>query len=384
MELRDYLGVLARRRAIIIFVTLAVTAAAVAIGISSTKVATARATAIMPSVRADGMIVSITPDIALERELELARSAEVFDRAASEIGESSNELRAMVSVAPATATSKGTIVFTATDKDAKRAAAAANGVADAYVTVSNESLLSDLQRYRDAVRAGSAQASDEVRAFLESLDGVTGLNIGSPTTDLDLRLADLSALIGMESSHAWLVETASPSTPESSPGRNAALGVTLGLFLGIAGALVQEQLDDRIRDVSTLRRSYPGVPVFDACGSAAHSVEDAVSLLAASLTADASGAARRLALATPAANVTDADIVTGLSAALGSHGGATIVDAGSLLESAEIARFAENVDGVVLVVARGVTRAPEVTKATALLGDLGLPLRAIVARAAQA
>lgn len=387
MDLRDYLGVLARRRVTIIVVTLAVAAAAIAAGILSSDQTTSRAVAAVPAVRADGVIAPMAADVALERELEIARSQQVLERAAERTGESPADLRLLVAVNPTAATSRGTIAFTTTDSDPERAAELSNAVASAYVEVSNEYLLADLERYLDAVRAGSAEASDETLTFLESLGDapldVTELSVGRAASALDARLADLSALLDMESSHAQLVGAASPGVPEGGVGRNAVLGVTLGLFLGVAGALVQEQVDDRVRGVDALRDSLPGVPVFDATGSSGHTREDALHLLAVSLTAGRVGGPGRLAVATPTAAVVDPGLAAGLVSAMDAGESASVTDAGALLESAQIGRVAADTDGVVLVVGNEQTRLAEVERSVTLLGELGLPLRAVVLVAAK-
>ena len=325
MDLRDYLGVLSRRRVLIIGVTLVVTAASVAATLLSSQEATSRAVAAAPAVRADGVIVPIAPDVAIEREIEVARSEEVLERAAAETGESANALRMSVVIAPAGATSRGTIAFTATDADPSRAAELADAVATSYVSVTNEALLADLESYRDAVRAGSAEASDETLAFLESLDAtpldLNELSVGRQATALDARLADLSALMDMESSHAQLVNPATTLVPEGGVGRNAVLGVTLGLFLGIAGAFVQEQVDDRVRHIDGLRRAFPDASVFDARGTDGRSAEDTMRLLAAALSGGSSPAPLGAVLvAAPTAGVRSATIAAGLASALAERG----------------------------------------------------------------
>ncbi len=382
MDLRDYLGVLARRRVTIIVVTLVVAGAAIAAGVLSADQTTSRAVAAMPAVRADGVIAPMAADVALERELEIARSQQVLERAAKWTGESPADLRLLVAVNPTAATSKGTIAFTTTDSNPERAAELSNAVATAYVEVSNGYLLADLERYRDAVRAGSAGASDETLAFLQSLGDapldLTELSVDRAATALDVRLADLSALLDMESSHAQLVGTASPGLPEGGVGRNAVLGLTLGLFLGVASALVQEQVDDRVRGADALRDSLPGVPVFDATGSCGHAREDALRLLAVSLTAGRAKGPGRLAAVTPTAAAADPRLAAELTAAMDAGEGATVNDAGALLESAQIGHVATDTDGVVLVVAHEQTRLAEVEQSVNLLGALGLPLRAVV------
>ncbi|MDY0086973.1 MAG: hypothetical protein RBS78_00240 [Coriobacteriia bacterium] len=382
MNLREYLSVLARRKTIVIAVTVAVTVAAVVVGLRSSDKATSRAVAAIPSVRAEGVIIQIAPEFALEREVELARSEKVIARAAQQTGESEATIRALITVGPPSPTSKGTIIFTATDVDATRASEVANAVAEAYVVVSNESLLDGLQNYLDAVRTGSAESSEEALAFLKSAGDapleLSELSLNPRASALDSRLADLLALVDMESAHAQLVSSASPQDGGAAVGRNAILGLTLGLFLGVAGALVQEQLDDRVRTADSLRHSLAEVPTIDVTGGSGYAPEDALHLLAATLMAQPPAGEKRLAVSTPTAHAGGVDILGGLTAALGDESGITLVDAGPLLTGAGIASLQSEVNGVILVVTKGVTRTSEVTQAADLLRDLKQPLRGVV------
>jgi capsular polysaccharide biosynthesis protein len=432
MELRDYLKMLSRRRYIIVAVTLAVTAAAITAGLLSANVATSRAVVTVPSVRADGVIVPMAADVSLERELEVARSAQVMSLAAEATGESVASLGLLVSISPASATSRGTIAFTATDADPDRAAALANSVAESYVTFTNAALLADLERHREAVRAGSEEATAESLFFLERLDATTfelaELSVGRGATSLDTRLADLSALIGMDTSHAQLVNPAEPTSTDGGLTRNAVLGLTLGLFLGIAAAFVQEQVDDRVRRVEMVREVVPDVPVFDASESDSRSSADAVRLLAIALAGDFRGRESVLAVTSPTAAVQSADVAAALAEALAERGervtalswgpsgesmadrlkhatalrlaeaitmcadpaardalrvlrsesGVVVVDAAPVLGGADAGHLAGEVDGVVLAARSGTTRIAELRESAGLLKELGMPLRAIV------
>lgn len=432
MDLRDYLRVLWRRRVTIGLVTLVVTAAAIGAALLSSDETTSRAVAAAPAIRADGVIVATPADVALEREIEVARSDEVIERAASETGESAEDLRVLVSIAPADATSRGTIAFSVTDSDPARAAELANATASAYVSIANEQLLADLGRYRDAVQAGSAQATEDTLEFLESLGDtaldVSELSVGRGATALDARLADLAALMDMESSHAQLLSPAGEGTPDGGLGRNTVLGITLGLFLGVAGALVQEQLDDRLRRVETVHQAAPDVPVFDGSDDAPHSLADAVRLLGIALDRDAGAGHRAVAVTAPGHPEHSSRVAADLARTFAERGRTTavlswgtgagpiaqyltamptlqvaepvtasaspeararvedlrsgaqfvVIDAAPVLAGSETGDLAGVADAAVLVVGIGVTRAAQLRESVALLGEVGIALRAIV------
>ena len=329
MDLRDYLGVLARRRMAIVVVALVVTAAAVAAGIVLADETVSRAVATVPAVRAEGVIAPMPREAAFERELEIARSGSVFERAAEATGESPGSIRALVVVAPASATTLNTIIFTATSTDPEHAAAMANAVAEAYVAVANESLLADLELLREAVRAGSAEAADRALGLIERLGdtpaGPPGVTVDPGADELEERLAHMTALMGMESARAQLVSAAAPSVPEGDLGRNMVLGLTLGLFLGVAAALVQEQLDDRVRGAEAVRRRLPGAPVFDATGTKSRSRADALRLVASILRAPGPGVPAKTVLVTaPTGAAPSGAVAAGLAGALAERGDAVV------------------------------------------------------------
>lgn len=432
MELRDYLKMLSRRRITVIAVTLVVTAAAIVASLLSANEVTSRAVVTVPSVRAESIIIPMAPDVSLERELEVARSGQVMALAAEATGESVESLRTLVSVAPVTATSRGTIAFIASGIDAERTAMLANGVAESYVTFTNAALLSDLERYQAAVRSASTEATDETITFLERLDAtalnLSELGVARGSTGLDSRLADLSALMGMDTYRAQLLSPAKEGTADSRLSRNAVLGLTLGLVLGIAAAFVQEQVDDRVRRTDTIRQLLPAVPVFDASGTDALSPADAVRLLAIALPGGPDGRARVFAVTAPTGSVRSVDVAAALAEAFAerservaavswgpSSGGMAehlraasglevapavtacahaagrdavralrssseivVIDAAPVLGGADTGYLAGEIDGVVLAVRTGMTRTAELRESAELLDKLRMPLRAIV------
>ncbi|MBE0417449.1 MAG: hypothetical protein IBX63_06775 [Coriobacteriia bacterium] len=432
MELRDYLKMLSRRHITIIAVTLVVTVATIIASLLSANEVTSRAVVTVPSIRAESVIAPMTLDVSLERELEVARSGQVVALAADATGESVESLRRLVTIAPVAATSRGTIAFTATDTDPQRAATLANSVAESYVTLTNTALLADMERYQAAVRSASAEATDETITFFERLDAtaldLSELSVSRATTALDSRLADLSALMGMDTSRAQLVSPAEAGTADGGLTRNTVLGLTLGLFLGIAAAFVQEQLDDRVRRADMIRQTLPAVPVFDASGTDALSSADAVQLLAVALPKDPGGRARAFAVTTPTGSVPSADVAVALAEAFAERGErvatvswgpsgdgmaermraangpevaevvtacadpaardairvlrsrseVVVIDAAPVLGGAHTGHLAGEVDGVVLAVRAGMTTTTQLRESVELLDRLRMPLRAIV------
>jgi capsular polysaccharide biosynthesis protein len=430
MELSEYLSILSRRRLTIIVVTLLVTAAAIIVSVMSADEVTSRAVVVVPSVRAESIVIGMAADVALEREVEIARSAQVMALAADASDESVASLRAAVSVAPAVATSRGTIAITATGIDGERAARMANSVAESYVDYANSALLADLERYQAAVRSAGDEATDETIELFKRLDAteldVAGFSISRDTASLDTRLADIWALMGMDTSHAQLLTSAEATSANTGTTRNAVLGLTLGLFLGIAAAFVQEQVDDRVRRAETVRQAFPGVPVFDSAGADLPALADSLGLLAAMLSQGSGGAAVAYAITAPTSSVRSAEVAAGLAQAFANRGErvaavawgvpgdrmmahptagsppvevvndctgpaardalralrgqntVVVIDAAPLLARAETGQLAGQVDGAVLAVQTGSTRTDELRESARLLEVLRVPLAAIV------
>ncbi len=430
MELSDYLGMLSRRRLTIIVVTLLVTAAAIIVSFMSADEVTSRAVVTVPSIRAESIIIPMSADVALEREVEIARSVQVMSLAADASGESVASLRAAVSIAPAAVTSRGTIAIAATGTDGERTARMANSVAESYVAYTNSALLADLERYQAVVASAGDKASDDTIAFFERLDAtaldLAGLSVTRGTANLDTRLADLSALMGMDTSRAHLSTSAESTNADSGITRNAVLGLTLGLFLGIAAAFVQEQVDDRVRQAETLRQALPGVPVFDSSGTDTFPLADTLALLSVMLSEHSGATAVAYAVAAPSSSVRSGAVAVNLAKAFADRGErvaavawgvpgdemrerlgtesssvqvvsdcadpaardalrtlrgestVVVVDAAPLLGGAETGQLAGEVDGVVLAVQAGSTRTSELHESARLLEALRMPLAAIV------
>jgi capsular exopolysaccharide synthesis family protein len=80
--------------------------------------------------------------------------------------------------------------------------------------------------------------------------------------DLETRRRQLEVLGALQTGNAELVQPAvapeSPSSPKTA--RNIALGLLLGIFLGVGLALLREELDRRVRDIDDVEELF-GLPV---------------------------------------------------------------------------------------------------------------------------
>jgi succinoglycan biosynthesis transport protein ExoP len=141
------------------------------------------------------------------------------------------------------------VAVEATDESPEFAAELANTFARQYIA---------FRRNSDRAKVVRAQAL--IDAQLEDLTpAVRASEVGA---DLEQRKRQLEVLGALQTGNAELVQPAAPPDSQSSPKteRNVALGLLLGIFLGIGLALLREELDRRMRDIDDVEEVF-GMPV---------------------------------------------------------------------------------------------------------------------------
>jgi capsular polysaccharide biosynthesis protein/MinD-like ATPase involved in chromosome partitioning or flagellar assembly len=137
----------------------------------------------------------------------------------------------------------------ATAPNADEAPRIANTVASSYVIFRKTSVTGQIQNAIDTMRTSLSRIPRSQRKTDQAVA-------------LRLSLAKLRLLKNVTTSDAQLVQPAQPPTRPSSPRplRNSAIGAFVGLIIGLALALVVEQLDRRIRRTDQLEEVL-GLPV---------------------------------------------------------------------------------------------------------------------------
>ncbi len=137
----------------------------------------------------------------------------------------------------------------ATDESPEFAAELANTFARQYIAFRRDSDRAKVTRAQSLIDAQLADLSPEVRAS----------EVGDRLEEKKRQLEVVGAL---QTGNAELVQPAvapdSPSSPQTQ--RNVALGILLGIFLGVGLALLREQLDRRVRDIEDVEDVF-GMPV---------------------------------------------------------------------------------------------------------------------------
>lgn len=251
LTLRDYLGVLWRRKWIVLLVTVVAGGAAYAFSARQTPMYEAAATLIYErSLDVANPLTGQSYTNVEERQLELQSVADVIaspdmqERAEEELA---REFPAGASldytVTSATTESGGsssdrtnTVFISASSSSPKLATAAANAYAVAYVAWRKERVKAQIKRAQYAI---SSELERYSGAAQQSADYLV----------LQQRLRDLQILHATATGNFRVLTPAEPPTApyEPQPMRSAVLGLAVGLFAGIGLAFLLEQFDNSIR-----------------------------------------------------------------------------------------------------------------------------------------
>jgi capsular exopolysaccharide synthesis family protein len=276
-ELRDYLTTLWVRRWWVILTTVLVTAIAFTMSVTQTKLYSSFSEVLVKAVSVPG---DTSPTFVLiENEIRIAGSAEVAEIAAEEIVAAGFE-PAGISVDNPTGTE--ILTFQATSPSPRTAQITAAAHAEAYLTFRRESLLSSVDAAKEQVdRLIATLQTDQIRAG-EDLEAASEAGDAAGITAATTEIQAISNQIAVQNSFLIELERARgtrvgeilepgflPTVPSSpNPQRSGALGLFIGLSLGIGLAFLRDRLDQRVgsrEDIeSTLEAPLLGrIPVAD-------------------------------------------------------------------------------------------------------------------------
>ena len=250
LTLRDYLGVLWRRKWVIVVVTIIATLAAFGFSYRQAKVYEARADLIYEQqLDVSNPLTGQTYSDPTQRLVELnavdavIMSPPMTERAndlleAQDLPTTGFDVRSeVVDDAGTSVAAPGNIVsILATSEDPELAAAAAQAYADAFVAWRGERIGNQIDAAIDAIKV---EMSDYTGVAKESSDYMF----------LSQRLRDLQILKATATGNfRVLVPATVPDSPiEPRPLRDALLGFAVGLLLGIGLVFLLEQFDTRVR-----------------------------------------------------------------------------------------------------------------------------------------
>ena len=286
MELRDYLNVLRARKWVIVQAAVICTLIAVAVSLFQQPLYQGEARVLVTSQDAGAAIVGTVlgdlsgqPERSLQTQVQLIQLRPLAETTVRALGlqEAPDELLKHIEVSSAGQTN--VVVITATDPSAERAAAIANGMANAYVTWSRDTKRQSIRQAADEVQRRLDDAHAEILALGKKIvDGRTtdknGNVIKDDSLNAELTIAtDLYATLAekletlrvneqLEIGSGQVVSAAvvDPTAISPKPVRNAALGLAVGLVLGVSLAFLLEYLDNTIKSTDEAEKLY-GAPV---------------------------------------------------------------------------------------------------------------------------
>ncbi|HEX2576658.1 MAG TPA: polysaccharide biosynthesis tyrosine autokinase [Aquihabitans sp.] len=270
---REYLGVLGRRRRAIVVFTLLVLVVALASSLVQTPRYTSEARVLIePRVSEQELDQTGQPLVVdrkriIDTEVRLLGSRSVRDQVERTFGPDTP--------AATTAAIEGTdlVSVSVSSTDAELAAAVANETARRYISFRTESTRQDLAEAAESVQRQLNDASGRLAVLDELVATATGSALVSAQADraaaaeqvrtVRTRLDALRLKQTLTTGNATLVDRAEvPSDPVSpTPVRSAILALFAGGILAVVLAFVLEFFDDRIDSRSGLEQIAPHLPV---------------------------------------------------------------------------------------------------------------------------
>lgn len=237
------LAIVRRNLTLLAICAITVPVAALAYSLLQTKEYTASASLLFGTQSLEAKLFGFEPNEDPQRQaatnIKLVSSDEVAVRTANALdlpGLNAAGVRAAVTVVPEGESEL--IAIEATDPDPVLAAEIANEFASQYIEFSRDEARAKIDATKAPIKAQLEEIPEEER-------DATSASV------LEGKIRQLEALRAIQTGNAELAEPAvepvSPSSPRTT--RNVALGIFLGLLLGIGLALTREQFDRRLRDL---------------------------------------------------------------------------------------------------------------------------------------
>ncbi len=256
-SLHDYLGVLRRRKWLVLLVAVIVPAVAVALSLRQKPEYQASAEVLLSRQNLSAALSNVTdptltgdPARSAQTQADLAQVPEVAKRTIARARVANLTPGELLGKSSVSAKSDADLlVFMVRDRYASAAARLATSYARAYIAYRAELDTAAITRARRGLReriTGLEASGDQGSALYASL------------VDKEQQLATMEAL---QTSNASLIKPAQGASQiQPRPARNAALGIALGLMLGIGLAFLREALDTRVRTADSLSRRL-GLPI---------------------------------------------------------------------------------------------------------------------------
>lgn len=254
--MRDLIGILQRRKTVILLITVGVMAAGFLVTRLQSRVYSATAEIVVEDLGNNTLLDARTgerrdPIRKVQTEIGVLRSAPVRAAVREAIGSAPS-----FSAKPVE--ESDLIRVTAKDKDPKKAAAIVNAYSNSYLEFRRKQDVDDAQA---ATKAAQAKIAD-LQGQIGRMSGQDRELLVQQQVLLKQRLAELQVDSALNSGSVRLVPAAPPTSPAGpTPLQTSALSLALGLILGTGVALLIEHLDDSINTKEDLARAVTETPV---------------------------------------------------------------------------------------------------------------------------
>jgi polysaccharide biosynthesis transport protein len=253
--LEHWLGILGRRKWVILQAVIVVPAVALALSLAKHKEYTATASLLFesaPTATAPGEGAApgtVDPTRQAATNGELVGLPAVARRAAGRLGRGVTASQVSSSVSIDSSGDADIAKISATTRSPRLAAAMANAYGEAYVAFRRAADRDQLQSAIDLVDRKLAMLTSEERA-------------GPVGRALERQRGRLNVAQALQTGDAELVQAASPPSSASSPKvkRNVTLGVVVGAMLGLLLAALLERTDRRVKSLEEVEKLF-GLPI---------------------------------------------------------------------------------------------------------------------------
>jgi non-specific protein-tyrosine kinase len=253
MTLRDYAGVVARRKWVVIAAVLLSTVIAVGLTATQTPVYSASSEVLVQPRGQDGLFESQVVNLnarAIDTEIQVIEGQAVRARVQLNLG-----LDSLPPAANASAVGQTDVISIAVrDTNASNAALVANAYADAYIEVRREQAVKELLDASAEVQTAIDALQDQIDELADDDPRRSGLitQLSNFQTTLDQLRVDAALRTG---GAAVIKSAVVPTGPvEPTPVRTAMLAAVIGLLIGLGAAFLIDYLDDKVRSEDDLER----------------------------------------------------------------------------------------------------------------------------------
>ena len=268
VDLADYVRVIRRQLWLIVLITLLVAGAAAAYTVTRATTYVASAQVALPAATTEASREQRLADV--ETEVAVMRSELVAARAAEELGvDNARQLRRRLSVDPPTEARVMTVRFRA--DDAEEARLGAQAFAEAYIAHNRERVQSQIDEQSSTIEQQIDAAEQQLAdAQARRADADPGSpeerSAENAIVRLNNDLAQLNNQLAEVQTQA--VDGGQVITPATTPGsatsrsivRNTALGLLVGLALGLAAAFIRNRFDQEVGGAVDIAQVL-GVPI---------------------------------------------------------------------------------------------------------------------------